>query len=114
MEQAGSAFLEENKDESGPEMVIFAYGDSRGKISSGFPFRIIINYETYRELILSCREVVLQLFLFCLSTEKKNNAQPRIGELGYFFERMFLGLQAWEIPSQINAEKTVLKRKWGN
>lgn len=51
-------------------------------------------------------------FCFTLSTEK-NNAQPRIGELGYFFERMFLGLQAWQIPSQINAEKTVLKRKWG-
>ena len=47
------------------EMVIFAYGDSRGKISSGFPSGIIINYETYRELMLSCREVVLQLFLFC-------------------------------------------------
>lgn len=64
MEQAGSASWKRIRMNQALEMVIFAYGDSRGKISSGFPLRIIINYETYRELILSCREVVLQLFLF--------------------------------------------------
>ena len=56
---------------------------------------------------LCCR-----FFCFALLNEKIMHSLE-LESWVFFFKRMFLGLQAWEIASQINAEKTFLKRKWG-